>query len=164
VGTAKAVRAVRAREKTSMTRAAAWLEELGVGQYAQVLAEQSIDFGVISDLTEVGLEKLGIPLGHRKRMLKAIGALAGANRAADTDQASAISSVRTRGAAPVPPFSDRPRDRSHKIEPAALADSLDMLSSAMFLVDATGRIIHANLGGQMMVSDGNVARAMMNCV
>jgi hypothetical protein len=29
--------AVRAREKASMTRAAAWLEELGVGQYAQVL-------------------------------------------------------------------------------------------------------------------------------
>ena len=70
-----------------MTRTAAWLEELGLGQYAQVFAEQSIDFGVISDLTEVDLEKLGIPLGHRKRMLKAIGALAGANRAADTDQA-----------------------------------------------------------------------------
>jgi predicted ATPase/class 3 adenylate cyclase len=83
VGTAKAVRAVRAREKASMTRAAAWLEELGLGQYAQVFAEQSIDFGVISDLTEVDLEKLGIPLGHRKLMLKAIGALAGASRAAD---------------------------------------------------------------------------------
>jgi hypothetical protein len=147
-----------------MIRAAAWLQEFGLGQFAHVFAEQSIDFGVISDLTEVDPDKLGIPLGHRKRMLKAIGALAGANRPADTDQASAISSVRTRGAAPMPPFSDLPRDRSHKIEPAALADSLGMLSSAMFLVDATGRIIHANLGGQMMVSDGNVARAMMNCV
>jgi SAM domain (Sterile alpha motif) len=59
VGTAKAVRAVCAREKVSMTRAAAWLEELGLGQYAQVFAEQSIDFGIISDLTEVDLEKLG---------------------------------------------------------------------------------------------------------
>jgi hypothetical protein len=36
--------AVRAREKTSMTRAAAWLEELGVGQYAQVFARQSTAF------------------------------------------------------------------------------------------------------------------------
>jgi class 3 adenylate cyclase len=79
---------VRAREKASMTGASAWLEELGLGQYAQVFAEQSIDFSVISDLTEGDLEKLGIPLSHRKRMLKAIGALAGANRAADTDQAS----------------------------------------------------------------------------
>jgi hypothetical protein len=39
VGTAKAVRAVRAREKASMTRATAWLEELGVGQYAQVFCQ-----------------------------------------------------------------------------------------------------------------------------
>jgi hypothetical protein len=36
-----------------MTRAAAWLEELGVGQYAPVFAKQSIDFEVISDLSEV---------------------------------------------------------------------------------------------------------------
>jgi hypothetical protein len=79
--------AVRAREKASMTRAAAWLEELGVGQYAQVFARHSTAFGVISDLTEVNLERLDIPFGHRKRMLKAIGALAGASRAADTYQA-----------------------------------------------------------------------------
>jgi hypothetical protein len=79
---------VRAREKASMTHAAAWLEELGPGQCAQILAKRSIAFGVISDLSEVDLEKPGIPFGHRKRMFKAIGALAGANRAADTDQAS----------------------------------------------------------------------------
>jgi hypothetical protein len=39
--------AVRAREKASMTRAAAWLEELGVGQYAQILARQSIIAGAL---------------------------------------------------------------------------------------------------------------------
>jgi hypothetical protein len=33
--------AVRAREKASMTRAAAWREELGVGQYAQVFAKHT---------------------------------------------------------------------------------------------------------------------------
>jgi hypothetical protein len=54
--------AVRAREKASMTRAAAWLEELGVGQYAQVLAKRSTAFGVTSDLTEVSLEKVGCPI------------------------------------------------------------------------------------------------------
>jgi hypothetical protein len=78
--------AVRAREKASMTRAAAWLEELGVGQYAQVFAKQSTAFGVISDLTEVNLERVNIPFGCRK--FKAIGALAGAGRATDTDQAT----------------------------------------------------------------------------
>ena len=32
----------------------------------------------------------------------------------------------------------------HKVTAAALADSLDTLASAMFVVDATGRIVHAN--------------------
>jgi hypothetical protein len=54
--------AVRAREKASMIHVAAWLEELGVGQYAQVFAKQSTAFGVISDLTEVNLERLSIPV------------------------------------------------------------------------------------------------------
>src|SRR5262249_34511727 len=45
------------------------------------------------------------------------------------------------------------------VEAAALADSLDTLSSGMFLVDARGRIIHANLSGHMMVSEANVLRA-----
>jgi hypothetical protein len=35
----------------------------------------------------------------------------------------------------------------HKVEAAALADSLDALASAMFIVGATGRIVHANASG-----------------
>jgi hypothetical protein len=59
---------VRARaENASMTRAAAWLEELGLGQYAQVVARQSTAFGVISDLTEVDLCS---PQQHKKLSLK----------------------------------------------------------------------------------------------
>src|SRR5262245_21558516 len=46
-----------------------------------------------------------------------------------------------------------------KVEAVALADSLDTLSSAMFLVDASGRIVHANLSGHGMVAEGNVLRA-----
>jgi DNA-binding CsgD family transcriptional regulator/PAS domain-containing protein len=45
------------------------------------------------------------------------------------------------------------------IEAAALADSLDTLPSAMFLVDATGRIVHANLRAHAMVSEAGVVRA-----
>jgi DNA-binding CsgD family transcriptional regulator len=46
-----------------------------------------------------------------------------------------------------------------KIEAAALADSLDTLSAGMFLVDAVGRIIHANKSGYAMVGEGDVLRA-----
>lgn len=46
-----------------------------------------------------------------------------------------------------------------KIEAAALADSLDTLPAGMFLVDAFGRIVHTNLCGHAMVSEGNVLSA-----
>src|SRR5215472_32609 len=46
-----------------------------------------------------------------------------------------------------------------KVEAAALADSLDTLTSALFLVDSSGRIKHANLSGHLMVSDGAVVHA-----
>src|SRR5262249_19602722 len=42
---------------------------------------------------------------------------------------------------------------------AALADSLDTLSSGMFLVDDKGRIVHANRSGHLMVSEASVVRA-----
>jgi DNA-binding CsgD family transcriptional regulator len=44
------------------------------------------------------------------------------------------------------------------VEAAALADSLDTVSTAMFLVDAAGRIAHANTSGHMMASEGAVVR------
>jgi hypothetical protein len=73
--------AVRAREKASMTRAAAWL---GVGQYAQVFARQSTAFAVISDLTEVDLEKPRIPLGPASALARSPAQV----EPADIDQAT----------------------------------------------------------------------------
>ena len=52
-----------------------WLRGLGLGQYEATFRESEIDADVLPDLTEVDLEKLGIPLGHRKRLLRAIGSL-----------------------------------------------------------------------------------------
>jgi DNA-binding CsgD family transcriptional regulator len=46
-----------------------------------------------------------------------------------------------------------------KVEAAALADGLDTLTAGMFLVDAIGRIVHANASGHMMVADAKVVRA-----
>jgi DNA-binding CsgD family transcriptional regulator len=47
-----------------------------------------------------------------------------------------------------------------KVEAAALADSLDTLAAAMYLVDSSGRIIHANTSGHLMVADGSVLHAL----
>ena len=47
----------------------------------------------------------------------------------------------------------------HKVEAAALADTLDGLAAAMFLVDAGGRILHANAAGYGMLDERSVIRA-----
>ena len=47
----------------------------------------------------------------------------------------------------------------HKVEAAALADTLDGLAAAMFLVDAGGRIVHANAAGRGMLENAAVVRA-----
>jgi len=52
-----------------------WLRSLGLGQYEATFRESEIDTDVLPELTEIDLEKLGVPLGHRKRLLKAIASL-----------------------------------------------------------------------------------------
>lgn len=47
----------------------------------------------------------------------------------------------------------------HKLQAAALADTLDSIASGMFVVDATGRIVHANARGYAMVAEANALRA-----
>ena len=56
-----------------MTGIAEWLASLGLGEYAQCFAENAIDLSVVPDLTEQDLKDLGVFLGHRRKMLRAIG-------------------------------------------------------------------------------------------
>lgn len=51
-----------------------WLRNLGLGQYEPAFLANAIDIDVLPELTEADLEKMGIPLGDRKRLMKAIGA------------------------------------------------------------------------------------------
>lgn len=47
----------------------------------------------------------------------------------------------------------------HRVEAAALADSLDELASAMFIVDSSGRIIHANASAHRLIAEAHVLSA-----
>jgi class 3 adenylate cyclase/tetratricopeptide (TPR) repeat protein len=49
-----------------------WLRNLGLGRYEPTFIENAIDSDVLPELTEGDLEKLGMPLGDRKRLIKAI--------------------------------------------------------------------------------------------
>jgi class 3 adenylate cyclase len=55
-----------------------WLASLGRPEYAQRFAENGIDVSVLRYLTDQDLEKIGVLLGHRRKMLAAIAELAGA--------------------------------------------------------------------------------------
>jgi hypothetical protein len=55
-----------------MQEIAEWLEKLGVAEYAQRFAEHRIDFSVLPDLTDADLKDLGVALGDRRKILRAI--------------------------------------------------------------------------------------------
>jgi len=46
-----------------------WLEQLGMSEYAQCFAENKIDVSVLGYLTDQDLKEIGVPLGHRQKML-----------------------------------------------------------------------------------------------
>lgn len=54
-----------------------WLRQFGLEPLASVLADNDVDLDILPDLTEPDLEKLGISLGHRRKLLKAIATLRG---------------------------------------------------------------------------------------
>lgn len=60
-----------------MTGIAEWLSSIGLGEYAQRFGENAIDLSVVCDLTEQDLKDLGVLLGHRRKMLRAISELKG---------------------------------------------------------------------------------------
>jgi class 3 adenylate cyclase len=60
-----------------------WLRSLGLGQYEAVFHENEIDVEVLPELTESDLIQLRLPLGHRRRLLKAIAGLCQAKNGAE---------------------------------------------------------------------------------
>jgi hypothetical protein len=84
------------------TTIADWLDGLGLGQYAETFANNHIDFAVLPDLTEDDLNKLGVSLGHGKKLLRAIEALtelgSGTSKTVSPAPPEMLSSVRDREA------------------------------------------------------------------
>src|SRR6516225_4508751 len=64
--------------RPAMQQIAAWLQMLGMSEYAQRFAENDIDVTVLPHLTDQDLKELDVSLGHRRKMLAAIAELAGA--------------------------------------------------------------------------------------
>src|SRR6516225_9982387 len=60
---------------TAMHLIADWLKKLGMSEYAERFAANDIDTSVLRDLTDQDLKELGVSLGHRRKMLRAIAEL-----------------------------------------------------------------------------------------
>jgi class 3 adenylate cyclase/predicted ATPase len=73
---------VRSTQWTRHMDVGDWLRGLGLGHYETIFRESQIDAEVLVDLTDSDLGQLGIPLGHRKRLLKAIASIRGAGESA----------------------------------------------------------------------------------
>lgn len=52
-----------------------WLEGLGLSRYTKTFARNDIDLEVLPDLSDDDLKELGLTLGHRRKLLKAVAGL-----------------------------------------------------------------------------------------
>jgi class 3 adenylate cyclase/tetratricopeptide (TPR) repeat protein len=50
----------------------AWLRSLGLERYEEAFCANDVDANVLPELSDADLEKLGVSLGHRRKLLKAI--------------------------------------------------------------------------------------------
>ena len=83
-----------------MQEIANWLKKFGMSEYAQRFAENRVDFSILRDLTDQDLKDLGILLGDRRKILRAIASLDGTSAAAVPAPPQAFTPPPTASAAP----------------------------------------------------------------
>ena len=49
-----------------------WLDEIGLEQHAEIFVANDIDLDVLPELSDDDLKELGLSLGHRRRLLRAV--------------------------------------------------------------------------------------------
>ena len=87
-----------------MQQIAEWLEELGMSEYGERFVENDIDVEVLGDLTDADFDRLGVSIGHRRKMMRAIREFA----------ASPVSAVTQRPASATTGTQAAPRDTAER--------------------------------------------------
>ena len=101
-------------------RVAAWLENLGLGRYAEAFQQNAIAWDVLPELNEGDLEALGVLLGHRKTLLRAISQL---SQRAEGMGLGSIPIAVSPEKQPVPPERDQAERRQLTVMFCDLVDS-----------------------------------------
>ena len=102
-----------------MQQVADWLEKLGMSEYRERFAENRIDFSVLPELTDQDLKDLGILLGDRRKILRAIAALTSVPAAHPTPAVPPAASASSSAAKQSP--ADGPPPASTSLTPANAA-------------------------------------------
>ncbi|MDP6953763.1 MAG: hypothetical protein QGF53_13495, partial [Alphaproteobacteria bacterium] len=50
----------------------AWLEELGLGEFAEAFEAEEIDLATLRHVTDADLKDMGLPIGPRRKLLAAM--------------------------------------------------------------------------------------------
>src|SRR5215469_11648203 len=101
-----------------MQQIADWLKKLGLPEYGGCFAENGIDVSVLPHLTDQDLKDMGVLLGHRRKMLAAIGELSSqraAPRAPTTDSPIGPAPIpaAVAVASPIAPAAESAGERRH---------------------------------------------------
>ena len=133
-----------------------WLRSLGLGRYEVAFRENSVDADVLADLTESDLEKLGVTLGDRKRLLRAIAKLGVAEPTAKPTSLVSTSSSAT--AAERRPIAVMFCDLVGSTSIAANLDAEDSRNLVNEYLDKTSAAV-TNFGGHVLkkLGDGLMA-------
>ena len=137
---------------------ATWLRDLGLERHETAFRDSLIDMDVVRELTESDLEKLGLALGDRKRILKAIASLPTAEPAA---AAIPVAAPRTRDKAERRPVTVMFCDLVGSTSLAATLDAEDWrdlvggyLDDATKAIDQHGGHVAKKLGDGLMALFG----------
>src|SRR5512139_3126337 len=101
-------------------RVSAWLEHLGLGTYRETFQQNAITWDVLPELNQGDLEALGVLLGHRKQLLRAIAQL---SPGADVPDPRSLPNAVGPSPPPVPPERDQAERRQLTVMFCDLVDS-----------------------------------------
>ena len=101
-------------------RVSAWLDNLGLGSYREAFEKNAITWDVLPELNQGDLESLGVLLGHRKILLRAIAQL---SPRADVVGTGSLPSAVSPDTQPVPPERDQAERRQLTVMFCDLVDS-----------------------------------------
>ncbi len=101
-------------------RVSAWLENLGLGIYREAFEKNAITWEILPELNQGDLESLGVLLGHRKILLRAIAQLPAGT---DVTGTGSLPSAVSPSTPPFPPEQDQAERRQLTVVFCDLVDS-----------------------------------------